>query len=106
MISALTELGYQQATPVQQSAIYCHFYKALMWLQEQKQAQAKQPLLLPLLHSLHTQTLQTTAKGNQVRALVIAPTRELAIQIGQAINAYGQYLQPRLKVCRVWWRIY
>ena len=42
--------------------------------------------------------LQTLAAGpakggpRKARALILAPTRELAIQIGQAINAYGRHL--------------
>lgn len=101
LMSALTELGYQQATPVQQSAIPAILQGRDMVAGAETGSGKTAAFALPLLHSLHTQTLQTTAKGNQVRALVIAPTRELAIQIGQAINAYGQYLQPRLKVCTV-----
>jgi len=101
LMSALTELGYQQATPVQQSAIPAILQGRDMVAGAETGSGKTAAFALPLLHSLHTQTLQTTAKGNQVRALVVAPTRELAIQIGQAINAYGQYLQPRLKVCTV-----
>ncbi|MBK8326954.1 MAG: DEAD/DEAH box helicase [Moraxellaceae bacterium] len=101
LISAVTELGYQQATPVQQSAIPAILQGRDVVAGAETGSGKTAAFALPLLHSLHAQTLQTTAKGNQVRALVIAPTRELAIQIGQAINAYGQYLQPRLKVCTV-----
>ncbi len=101
LISAVTELGYQQATPVQQSAIPAILQGRDVVAGAETGSGKTAAFALPLLHSLHTQTLQTTAKGNQVRALVIAPTRELAIQIGQAINTYGQYLQPRLKVCTV-----
>lgn len=101
LLSALTELGYQQATPVQQSAIPAILQGRDMVAGAETGSGKTAAFALPLLHSLHTQTALTHAKGNQVRALVIAPTRELAIQIGQAINSYAQYLQPRLKVCTV-----
>ena len=57
---------------------------------------------LPLLQRFSTTpSTATRSMGNQVRALIIAPTRELAVQIGEAIAAYGQYQQPALKVwCR------
>ena len=101
LLSAVTELGYQQATPVQQSAIPAILQGRDMVAGAETGSGKTAAFALPLLHSLHTQTALTHAKGNQVRALIVAPTRELAIQIGQAINAYGQYLQPRLKVCTV-----
>jgi superfamily II DNA/RNA helicase len=101
LMSALTELGYQQATPVQQTAIPAILQGRDVVAGAETGSGKTAAFALPLLHTLHTQTTATHAKGNQVRALIIAPTRELAIQIGQAINAYGQYLQPRLKVCTV-----
>jgi ATP-dependent RNA helicase RhlE len=101
LLSAVTELGYQQATPVQQSAIPAILQGRDMVAGAETGSGKTAAFALPLLHSLHTQTALTHAKGNQVRALIVVPTRELAIQIGQAINAYGQYLQPRLKVCTV-----
>jgi ATP-dependent RNA helicase RhlE len=101
LMSALTELGYQQATPVQQTAIPAILQGRDVVAGAETGSGKTAAFALPLLHTLHTQTTAIHAKGNQVRALIIAPTRELAIQIGQAINAYGQYLQPRLKVCTV-----
>ncbi len=51
---------------------------------------------LPILHQL------SRTRGNNgprsPRALVLAPTRELAIQIGEEFRAYGKYLQLRQTV--------
>ncbi|MBT3551451.1 MAG: DEAD/DEAH box helicase [Rhodospirillaceae bacterium] len=48
---------------------------------------------LPILHKLSKN--QPKDKRREPRALILAPTRELAIQIGEEIAAYGQNLQLR-----------
>ncbi len=50
---------------------------------------------LPLLNRLAS---GARVKPNHIRALVLAPTRELAIQIAEAIAAYGKYLPLRTGV--------
>jgi ATP-dependent RNA helicase RhlE len=52
--------------------------------------------VLPILHRLS----QTRGKGGPLspRALVLAPTRELAIQIGDEFRAYGKHLHLRQTV--------
>ena len=51
---------------------------------------------LPILHRLAE--ANSTARGRAPRALVLAPTRELAIQIADEFRAYGTHLQLRLAV--------
>ncbi len=46
--------------------------------------------VLPMLHRLAEKNTRT--KGKSVRAIVITPTRELAVQIEQSIQTYGHYL--------------
>ena len=50
---------------------------------------------MPLLHKLSKGSL---AKPNQARALVLTPTRELAAQIAENVEAYGKYLNLRSAV--------
>jgi ATP-dependent RNA helicase RhlE len=45
--------------------------------------------LLPILHRIHTQPKPTVR--NRPRALILAPTRELAAQIAESTTAYGRY---------------
>ena len=45
---------------------------------------------LPILQKLNSS--QSTEKARDPRALILAPTRELAIQINESIRKYGQYL--------------
>jgi len=101
LLTALNELNYQQPTPIQQAAIPAILHGRDVVAGAETGSGKTAAFALPILHKLHHQAASTLAKGNQVRALIIAPTRELAIQIGQAINSYAQYLQPRLKVCTV-----
>jgi len=42
---------------------------------------------LPILHAL----AETRQKSRTPRALILAPTRELAVQIGERLGAYGQF---------------
>lgn len=42
---------------------------------------------LPILHAL----VETRQKSRTPRALILAPTRELAVQIGERLGAYGQF---------------
>ncbi len=101
LLAALNELNYQQPTPIQQAAIPAILHDRDVVAGAETGSGKTAAFALPILHKLHHQAASTLAKGNQVRALIIAPTRELAIQIGQAINSYAQYLQPRLKLCTV-----
>lgn len=101
LLTALNELNYQQPTPIQQAAIPAILQGRDVVAGAETGSGKTAAFALPILHKLHHHAASMAAKGNQVRALIIAPTRELAIQIGQTINRYAQYLQPRLKVCTV-----
>lgn len=101
LLTALNELAYQQPTPIQQQAMPAILQGRDVVAGAETGSGKTAAFALPLLQQLYSQASANNAKGNQVRALIIAPTRELVIQIGQAINSYGQYLQPRLKVCAV-----
>jgi len=101
LLTALNELNYQQPTPIQQAAIPAILQGRDVVAGAETGSGKTAAFALPILHKLHHQAASTPAKGNQIRALIISPTRELAIQIGQAINSYAQYLQPRLKLCTV-----
>jgi ATP-dependent RNA helicase DeaD len=46
---------------------------------------------LPILHRL-----QAEPNGKHVQALIVVPTRELALQVAQAMSAYGRYCSVRV----------
>jgi hypothetical protein len=45
---------------------------------------------IPIIHQLHR--IGSSKKAKQIRALVVTPTRELAVQIGQSFDTYGNNL--------------
>lgn len=56
---------------------------------------------LPLLQRLCDQPRARAARGNEVAALVVVPTRELATQIGEALAGFAAQLPGRLRVLAV-----
>ena len=50
---------------------------------------------LPMLDRL---TASAPRKKGAIRALILTPTRELALQIGESFEAYGKYLTLRSTV--------
>lgn len=50
---------------------------------------------LPMLDRL---TANAPRRKGAVRALILTPTRELALQIGESFEAYGKYLKLRSTV--------
>ena len=102
LLTAIHALGYQQPTPIQLVAIPAILQGRDVVAGAETGSGKTAAFALPLLQRLSTTpNTATRSMGNQVRALIIAPTRELAVQIGEAIAAYGQYQQPALKVCTV-----
>ncbi len=51
---------------------------------------------IPILQVLSHE--RKAIRHNHIRALILAPTRELAIQIGESFETYGQYLDLRTTV--------
>ncbi|GAU78575.1 DEAD/DEAH box helicase [Fusibacter sp. 3D3] len=52
---------------------------------------------IPMLQLLSEASSSWTDQG-KIRALVLAPTRELAIQIGESFSSYGKYLDLKIGV--------
>ncbi len=53
---------------------------------------------LPTLHRLASKPCRVNGRGRKIRALVLAPTRELAIQIHESFAAYGKHTPIRQTV--------
>ncbi len=92
--TAVADLGYLEPTPVQAAAIPAILRGGDVWACAQTGSGKTAAFVLPLLHRL---TTQSTGSPRPVRALILVPTRELALQIGQAIEALGRQLPVRLK---------
>ncbi|MFW1472791.1 DEAD/DEAH box helicase [Vibrio parahaemolyticus] len=89
VVKALAEYGYEKLTPIQQKAIPMarkgHDIFATAQTGTGKTAAFSLPMIQQLLDSGRTASRKTA------RALILAPTRELAEQIADNIKAYTKY---------------
>ena len=92
---ALSERGYETPTPVQKQAIPAILAGRDVLAAAQTGTGKTAGFVCPVLQGL---LAGETAGPNQVRALILAPTRELALQIGSSVKAYGQHLPLRSTV--------
>jgi ATP-dependent RNA helicase RhlE len=95
LLRALDELGHATPTPVQLQAIPAVLSGRDVMAAAQTGTGKTAAFALPLLKRLAG---GSRAKHNHIRALVLAPTRELAVQVADAIAAYGKYLPIRTGV--------
>ncbi|MDQ8165729.1 MAG: DEAD/DEAH box helicase [Gemmatimonadota bacterium] len=86
VLTALSALGYEEPTPIQRSAIP-HLLAGRDVLAQAATGTGKTAAFaLPLLHSLRTDA----PPRERTSALVLVPTRELAMQVAEAIYRYGK----------------
>jgi ATP-dependent RNA helicase RhlE len=87
----LAELEYTVPSPVQAQAIPLLLEGRDLLGCAQTGTGKTASFALPVLHALHTD--QKRMGTRQCRCLVLAPTRELAIQVGKSFNTYGQKIR-------------
>src|SRR5690606_6179292 len=88
LVEALTALGYEEPTPVQQAAIP-HLLKGRDILAQAATGTGKTAAFaLPLLQRLP----KTAPEPSKPAVLVLTPTRELAVQVAEAFHRYGRAL--------------
>ncbi len=93
ILRAVSEQGYSKPTPIQSQAIPVILQGKDVLAGAQTGTGKTAGFTLPLLELIkeHAQ-----GKGSRpVRALVVTPTRELAIQVGESVEAYSRYLPIR-----------
>ncbi|MBL8900706.1 MAG: DEAD/DEAH box helicase [Planctomycetes bacterium] len=88
ILRALTELGYEQPTPIQASAIPPLLEGRDLVGQAQTGTGKTAAFALPLLAKIELEQ-------RKVQAIVLTPTRELALQVAEATRAYGRHLGQR-----------
>jgi ATP-dependent RNA helicase RhlE len=89
LLRAVTEKGYTEPTPIQAQAIPTVLSGRDVLAGAQTGTGKTAGFVLPLLHKLSDRSSRTP------RAVVLAPTRELAAQIGESAREYGKYLSVR-----------
>lgn len=88
---ALETEGYTKATPIQEKAIPSLLEGMDLLGCAQTGTGKTAAFAIPILQGLSFE--QRNPKGSrQIKALILAPTRELAIQIGDSFKSYGKHL--------------
>ncbi len=95
LLEALTEQGYKTPTPIQNQAIPAVIKGRDLMAAAHTGTGKTAGFTLPILERL---AKGEPAQANQVHALILTPTRELAAQVGESIAAYGKYLPLRSAV--------
>jgi ATP-dependent RNA helicase RhlE len=92
LLKALEHEGYTTPTPIQQQAIPFVLDRRDLLGCAQTGTGKTAAFAIPLLQLMH-EDQQPSRKGpRNIRALILTPTRELAIQIQESFTAYGRFL--------------
>ena len=99
ILRAVAEAGYTTPTPIQLQAIPVVLAGKDVMGGAQTGTGKTAGFGLPILHklSVHANTSPSPAR-HPVRALILTPTRELAIQVEESIREYGKYTNLRSTV--------
>ncbi len=87
---AVFEEGYIEATPIQEQSIPIVLSGRDLIGCAQTGTGKTAAFAIPIIHQLH-RIVGSTKKAKVIRALVVTPTRELAVQIGQSFERYGKF---------------
>ncbi|MCF6130185.1 DEAD/DEAH box helicase [Flavobacterium sp. AS60] len=91
---AVFEEGYTSPTPIQEKAIpFILAGKDLVGCAQTGTGKTA-AFAIPIIHNLH-RIVGSSKKTKQIRCLVVTPTRELAVQIGESFDTYGKYTNLR-----------
>ncbi len=95
LLKAVNEHGYTVPTPIQAQAIPAVLRGDDIMASAQTGTGKTAGFTLPLLQKL---SQGPRAGANQIRALILTPTRELAAQVHDSIETYGKYEKLRSTV--------
>lgn len=91
ILKALKTKGYLNPTPIQEKSIPI-ILEGMDFLGCAQTGTGKTAAFaIPILQNLYNEKTMAK-KPKQIKALILAPTRELAIQIGDSFTDYGRYL--------------
>ena len=91
LVAALAQLGYEEPTPIQREAIPLLLAGRDLMGQAATGTGKTAAFALPIL-----QRLPDTHRGTAPRVLVLVPTRELAMQVSEAVHRYGRGMGARV----------
>ena len=92
ILKALVNEGYTTPTPIQEQSIPIVLERRDLLGCAQTGTGKTAAFAIPMLQILHEAKMAGNS-GRGIKALILTPTRELAIQIDESFAAYGKYLQ-------------
>jgi len=98
VLKALSKEGYTTPTPIQEQAIPAILQKRDLLGCAQTGTGKTAAFTIPILQLMFQQFEIEKPKYRRIQTLILTPTRELAIQIGESIQAYGHFLPFNHKV--------
>lgn len=99
LVNTLASLGYESPTPIQLEAIPAILAKRDVMAGAQTGTGKTAAFALPILHHLLALSpLQELTAVRSVRALVLVPTRELAVQVQQSFVKYAKGTDIRVGI--------
>ncbi|MGB3366561.1 MAG: DEAD/DEAH box helicase, partial [Acidaminobacteraceae bacterium] len=97
IINAINDKGYSELTQVQSEAIPAILSGRDILGCAHTGSGKTAAFALPILEFISKKIL-AEGECNDILALILAPTRELAIQIGESFESYGKYLDVKIGV--------
>jgi ATP-dependent RNA helicase RhlE len=98
LLKALTNEGYEKPTPIQEQAIPVVLERRDILGCAQTGTGKTAAFAIPLLQLLSANAPEKTMLRRKIRALVLTPTRELAMQIHESFISYGKFLPLKSQV--------
>lgn len=92
ILKAISELGYKTPTAIQQKAIPVIMKGKDLVAAAQTGTGKTASFVLPILEKLDPGDELFLLRGRSIRALILAPTRELAVQVEANVVAYAKHL--------------
>ena len=94
ILTALADLGYEKPTAIQNKAIPHVLAGRDIIATAQTGTGKTASFVLPLLEQLNSRYKKANQKlrGKRIRALILVPTRELAVQVEASISQYAKHL--------------
>lgn len=92
ILKALDEEGYETPTQIQQKSITPILDRNDILGCAQTGTGKTAAFTIPILQLMHEERASRSSRMRSIDVLILTPTRELAIQIGESIAAYGRHL--------------
>lgn len=93
ILKAITEKGYETPTPIQEQAIPAALKNNDLLGLAQTGTGKTAAFAIPIIQQLYESN--TSKQRREIKALILTPTRELAIQIDECFKDYGKYTDLR-----------